>query len=120
MPHYFYICGMYQPILDHIARYVSLSQREQELLCAALSHKKLKKHQYLLQEGNICQHDYFVIKGCLRQYEVNEDGREYVVQFGFENWWITDWQSMQHYKPSIFNIDALESSEVLMIGYKDL
>ncbi|NSL86410.1 Crp/Fnr family transcriptional regulator [Chitinophaga solisilvae] len=111
---------MYQPILDHIAGYVSLSPQEQELCCSLFTQRKFKKYQFLLQEGNICQYDYFVITGCLRQYEVNDDGREYVVQFAFENWWIADWQSMLHNKPSIFNIDALESSEVLMIEKNDL
>jgi len=106
---------MYAPILAHIAQYVSFAPHEQEMFCGTLQHKRLRKHQYLLQEGELCQYDHFVIKGCLRQYEVSEDGKENVVQFGFENWWMTDWHSMLTNTPSIYNIDALEDAEILMI-----
>ncbi|MET7001531.1 Crp/Fnr family transcriptional regulator [Chitinophaga defluvii] len=106
---------MYAPILAHIAKYVTLNDQEQEIFCAALLHKRFRKHQYLLQEGEQCQYDHFVLKGCLRQYEVSEDGKENVVQFGFENWWMTDWHSMLTNTPSVYNIDALEDAEVLLI-----
>lgn len=111
---------MYRTILQHIARHVTFTPEEEALFCASLQHKVVRKHQYLLQEGNICQYDYFVISGCLRQYEVDEKGRENIVQFGFEEWWMTDWYSMLSQTPTIYNIDALEDSEVLMMPREQL
>lgn len=105
----------YDSILKHISQHVTLSDQEKENLSSTLVYKKFRKRQYLLQEGTLCTYDYFVISGCLRQYEVSENGRENTVQFAFENWWISDWYSMIHTQPSVYNIEALENSEVFMI-----
>lgn len=105
----------YDSILNHIGQYAALSDQEKELFCAALVYRKFRRKQYLLQEGTICTYDSFVISGCLRQYEISENGRENTVQFAFENWWISDWYSMMHNQPTVYNIEALEHSEVFMI-----
>ncbi|WP_336958920.1 Crp/Fnr family transcriptional regulator [Chryseobacterium contaminans] len=110
----------YDSLLQHIDQYVTLSDQEKEILCAVLIYKKFRRKQYLLQDGDICSHDYFVIRGCLRQYEVSPNGRENTVQFAFENWWISDWYSMLHAQPSVYNIEAMENSEVFMIEKNDL
>lgn len=110
----------YDSLLKHIDQHVILSDQEKEILCAALIYRKYRRKQYLLQDGNICTHDYFVISGCLRQYEVSPNGKENTVQFAFENWWISDWNSMLHSQPSVYNIEAMESSEVFMIEKNEL
>ena len=106
---------MYPLLLSHIARYVSIGEAEQEKFCSALKLVKLRRHQYLLQEGAICQFDCFVIKGGLHQYEMDKKGREKIIHFGFENWWINDRYSWLTNTPSIYNIEALEDTEVLQI-----
>ncbi|WP_143306910.1 Crp/Fnr family transcriptional regulator [Chitinophaga vietnamensis] len=106
---------MYEPILAHIARYVTFTPEETRLFCEALQYKKVRRRQYLLQEGEICRYDYFVVSGCLRQYEVSDNSRENVVQFAFENWWMSDWYSILSGTPTIYNIDALEDAEVILI-----
>lgn len=106
---------MYELILAHIGRHVTLDQPDIEKFCNALQHKKLRRRQYLLQEGDHCRYDHFVISGGLRQFEVDKEGRENVMQFGFEDWWITDWYSMLTNTPTVYNIEALEDTEVLQI-----
>lgn len=73
---------MYDLLLRHVAQYVSLSEGEQQAFCNALKRVKLRRHQYLLQEGTVCRHDYFVIKGGVRQYEVDKKGQEMTTQVG--------------------------------------
>lgn len=106
---------MYELILAHVGRHVTLDKQDQDKFCEALQLRKLRRRQYLLQEGDYCRYDHFVIKGGLRQYEVDEEGRENVMQFGFEDWWITDWYSMLTNTPTVYNIEALEDTEVLQI-----
>jgi CRP-like cAMP-binding protein len=77
--------------------------------------KKIRKRQYLLQEGDVCIHNCFIVKGCLRSYRVGEDGAEHILRFGVENWWISDHESYNTGNPSKGNIDALENSEVILI-----
>lgn len=106
---------MHPLLLRHFSRYISLTEEEIALLPAYFRHRKLRRKEVLLEEGEVCRSEYFVIKGCLRQYETDEEGREHVVQFAFEDWWISDPYSMLTATPSIYHIDALEESEVLQL-----
>ncbi len=106
---------MHELLIKNFCRYISLTDEEKSRLPAFFQHKKIARKRYLLEEGSVCRADYFVIKGCLRQYEVDKDGRENVVQFALEDWWIADIYSMLTCTPSVYNIDALEDSEVLVL-----
>jgi CRP-like cAMP-binding protein len=77
--------------------------------------KKIRKRQYLLQEGDISHYIGFVVKGCFRLYGVGKNGEEYSMRFAIENWWISDFDSFQSGLPSKYNIEALEDGELLMI-----
>jgi len=81
--------------------------------------KKLRKRQYLLQEGDISHYNCFIAKGCLRLYRVSKDGTERILKFGIENWWISDYESYNTGRPSKSNIDALEDSELILIKKED-
>ena len=81
--------------------------------------KKLRKRQYLLQEGDVCHYNCFVVKGCLRNYRTSKDGNEHILRFAVENWWVSDPESYNNSTPSKNNIDALEESELLMIEKVD-
>jgi len=62
--------------------------------------KKLRKRQYLLQEGDVSHHACFIIKGCLRNYRLSEGGVEHILKFAVENWWISDLESYNNGTPS--------------------
>lgn len=76
--------------------------------------KKLRKKQYLLQEGDTWRSHAFITKGCLRTYSVNEKGMEHIIGFAIENWWTGDKESLLSQQPSRYNIDAIEDSEVVL------
>ncbi|WP_410505401.1 Crp/Fnr family transcriptional regulator [Mucilaginibacter rubeus] len=61
----------------------------------------------------------FVTEGCFRTYTIDEDGNELTVKFIVAGMWLGDDESLESGKPSVFNIDALEDSEVLIINRKD-
>lgn len=79
-----------------------------------------RKRQYLLQEGNVCTQFYFVVRGCLRMYKIDDKGKTHIIQFAAENWWIIDLGSFHSLKPSNLNIDALEDTMILQISRDDL
>jgi CRP-like cAMP-binding protein len=76
--------------------------------------RTLRRKDFLLQNGEICRYKTFVSKGMLRTYRTTEDGGEHIMQFSPENNWTTDPESYEHQIPSCYNIEALESSEVVM------
>ena len=77
--------------------------------------KKLRKRQYLLQEGDVCKYQAFVEKGILRSYTIDDKGSEHILQFASEGWWMADLSSFLTGEPSVFNIDGLEDAELLLI-----
>ena len=78
--------------------------------------KKLRKRQYLLQEGDICKYQAFVEKGILRSYTVDDKGSEHILQFASEGWWMADLSGYLHGEPSYLNMDALEDAELLLLS----
>lgn len=109
----------HQSILEYTKQYVSLTPEEEQFFVSVLRHKKIRKRQYLIQAGDVCRFENFVIKGCLRAFYVHHD-EEHVVQFAVENWWTSDLSSFITGKEASLNIDALEDSEVWQISRDDM
>ena len=82
---------------------------------STLKIRKVKKGEQLLKQGDICQHTFFVEKGLLRYFSIDKKGKENVLQFAPENWFITDRESVYFNQPSKYYIDALEDTEVLVL-----
>lgn len=89
---------------------------ELEKVAEAAVLKRVRKRQYLTQEGDVAKNHAFVTKGCLRTYSVDEKGVEHILNFAIENYWIGDRESILTGQPSIYNIDAIEDSEVALIS----
>lgn len=110
---------MFEKFAAYLKEKANLTDEQLEELRAVTIKKRLRKRQYLLQEGDVCHYNCFVAKGCLRLYRVGEDGVEHILRFAVENWWISDQESYNNGIPSKNNIDALEDSELLMIEKND-
>jgi CRP-like cAMP-binding protein len=106
---------MFDLLRAHIAKKVDLTEEECELSTQFFVQKKVRKRQFLLQEGDVCKHLAFVNSGCLREYTVDQRGDEHIIQFAIEGWWISDLTSFLSGNPSSHNIDALQDSEVLLL-----
>jgi CRP-like cAMP-binding protein len=110
---------MFEVFFLHILEKVSLTDNEKELLKTYFTSKKLRKKQFLLEEGEVCNYLSFVERGLLKSYNVDEKGVEHVSLFAWEGWWTSDLSSFFKEEKSIFTIDAIEDSEILMITLTD-
>lgn len=110
---------MFEVFFSQVKDKVLLSAEEQKLVKTFFSPKKIRKKQYLLQEGNICRHLAFVEKGLLRSYSVDEKGIEHMIHFAWEGWWMADMLSFLSIEPSTYHIDAIEDAELLLISRTD-
>jgi len=106
---------MFSILNKHITSRVSLTDEEFDICTKFFISKKLKKHQFLLNEGDVCKYLGFVNSGCLRQYSIDNKGTEHIIQFAIEDWWVSDPHSFLSGLPATYNIDALQDSEVLLI-----
>jgi CRP-like cAMP-binding protein len=112
---------MWDLLLSNIARRdVYLTNEELETLKSLFTYKKLRKHQYILQQGEVATHDNFIISGLARTYRVDEKGHEHILRFTPEEWWTGDLASFLTGTPSSYNVDCLEDTEILRITFKDL
>lgn len=107
---------MFEQLFHTINQKIPISAADLEVIKPFFTPKKIRKRQYLLQEGDVCKYTAFVEKGALRSYSLDEKGNEHVVQFALEGWWIGDQYSVLTGEPSVYNIDAIEDSEVLLIS----
>jgi CRP-like cAMP-binding protein len=106
---------MFSILQKHITSRVPLTDEEFNICNKFFISKKLKKHQFLLNEGDVCKYLGFVNSGCLRQYSIDNKGTEHIIQFAIEDWWVSDPHSFLSGLPATYNIDALQDSEVLLI-----
>jgi CRP-like cAMP-binding protein len=108
------------PLRDHIQTVSPLSDEEFDHILSHFVFKKIKKHAFLVQEGEAVKYEYFVLKGCLKAY-VTEDatGKEFIYQFAVEDWWITDREAFLKRSAATVNIDCLEDCEVLGISLEN-
>lgn len=103
---------------SHILKFTYIGETDMEEMLSFFEVVQLKKKQNLLTEGSICKYNYFVTKGLLRLFFVNDKGVEQTTQFALENWWMADYMSFQQQAPSEYYIQAVEHTEVLAISYE--
>jgi len=107
-------------LFSSIKKEVFLSGQDEEMITSLLKNKKLRRKQFLLQEGDIQQYAVFVTAGCLRSYSIDKAGFEHILQFAPPGWWIGDMRSYVLQQPGTLYIDAVDDSEMLMLLKSDL
>jgi CRP-like cAMP-binding protein len=111
---------MVEVLLDYIKDKIGneLSDLDIKFISEVFHVKKIRKHQFLLQEGDVCKTVAFVAKGALKKYTIDDTGKENIIELFIENWWAGDRESFSIGTPSPYYIDAYEDS-VLMVLTKE-
>ncbi len=99
---------------DYLARNASVTEKEYEELEPLLRFRHFEPGEFVLMAGDVCSHHFFVEKGLLRSYTVDPGGKEHVIQFAPEDWFIGDRGSYYFREPSGINIQAIEPTHVAM------
>jgi len=86
-----------------------------EMMQSVFIPRQLEKGELFIREGEIAKYGIFVTKGCLRSYVVDNKGKEHIVQFAPENWWLSDTNSLMNNIPTLYFVDAVEPSDILLI-----
>ncbi|TRX60690.1 Crp/Fnr family transcriptional regulator [Fulvivirga sp. M361] len=109
---------MKEPLIKSVSKYVKLDTEEEIIFKNFWTEKTLEKGDYLLRNGETCRTDNFVIRGALKAFYINsENGKEEILYFAIDQWWATDIESFQKQSPSMYNIQAIEKTELLQIRY---
>ena len=105
---------MLSPFKTYLEQFTEISGADVRMICEAGTERTLRKSQSLLHDGEIWNYNCFIISGCFRLYRFGEDGTDHTMRFGIENWWMTDQESYNNRTPSLYNIEALSKSTVIL------
>lgn len=107
---------MYDTINQYVRRCARFSEEELALFNSLLQSRFVPKKTFLLQEGDICQFEAYLDKGCIKSYFLNENGFEVILTFATEDWWVSDIASFHEQIPSRMYIETLEDCELLVLS----
>jgi CRP-like cAMP-binding protein len=93
----------------------AFSDEEMEFVRTKFEPVTFRSGEFMQRAGAVAKHAAFVARGCLRTYVIDPKGKEHVVQFAPETWWVADNASLTSGKPSDYFIDAVEDSDLLLI-----
>ncbi|WP_336518038.1 Crp/Fnr family transcriptional regulator [Pollutibacter soli] len=99
----------------HIEEIVTLTEDEFRQLKTFFTVKKVRKNQYLVHEGDDVKFEYLVVKGIFKVFYVDMDGKEHILQFARENWWMTDYIAYFKQVPATMFVECIEEGEVLCL-----
>ncbi|GAB3921559.1 Crp/Fnr family transcriptional regulator [Larkinella terrae] len=111
---------MFSTLRHHIEKKIPLTDDEFTLASAHFTVRRLKKRQFLLQQGDVCRYESFVVSGCLKSYHTDDQGVDHILRFSVEDHWAGDLDSFINSTPSSFNIEALEPVTLLVIDKPSL
>ena len=103
-------------ILKNIARFIDLTELEKQKYLSLLTEIKVKKKAFLMQAGDVTKYEYFIAKGCLKVYTLDQSGAPHISMFAVEDYWTGDMASFMTKEPTRYFIQAIEHSELLGIS----
>jgi len=108
-----------EKLKEHLKKFIDVDPIELDGILDYFKIKTVAKKENILEEGQVCKSHFFVSKGVLRKFFVNEKGVEQTTEFAIENWWITDNMAFEHKLVTSFYIQAVEKSDLIYISQEN-
>ncbi len=102
--------------IQEIFKGLIFTENEIKIIESVFHKVKVKKGTILLTEGDVVDYQYYILDGCLRSYHIDADGKEYTVQFGIEDWWMSDFTAFFSSERAIMTIEAIQNSTAYKIS----
>ena len=99
---------------------LDFSSEQEIIIVKKLEYIELKKGNFLLKNGENVTHQYYVQRGCLRTYFIDDSGKEHTLQFAIHDWWISDYTAFFSEEIAILNIEILQDSVLYRVSKKDM
>lgn len=107
----------FQPLINYIQQYVSLTDKEIDLLMSKISYRKYLKGQYIGQQGEVSKVSGFVVSGCTKMFYLDDAGNEHIIMFSIKDWWTGDLGSFITQSPADYHVQCIENTDVILIDY---
>lgn len=110
---------MQEKLREHIEKIVSLTDEEFAFVMSHFTFRKVKKHQYLIQEGDTVSYFYFVVSGLFKLSHTDANDKEHILHFAMEEWWIGDYRAWFTKAKATMSLDCLEDGSVFCLSLED-
>ena len=104
---------------QHIEKTTSLTDEEFDFVFSHFKRKQIDKKQCIIKKGKPVENVYWVLKGLMKASYLDLNGKQHIIQFAVEDWWITDYQAFINKKKATIDVSCLETSEVLVLSFSD-
>jgi CRP-like cAMP-binding protein len=109
---------MFENLINYCSSFIALSAIDKEALALNFKHITIKRNDFLLKEGKVCDFIAFVNSGVIRHYHL-KDGKEITCDVTLKNSFITDFKSFTQGIPSEYNFQILKNTELFVIKKKN-
>ena len=107
------------PLRSHLEEIIDLTDEEFDYIFSHFTAVKKKKHQYLVQQDEPVNREYWVQSGLLKSYVMDYSGKEHILMFAMEGWWVTDYDAFTNRTNAKISVDCLEDCELLYMTYEN-
>lgn len=106
-----------EKLKTHISKYIQLDPIQLDEVAGFFHPISFKRKEVVLYTGSICNYDYYIVSGAVKQSRLNVNtGAEEVLSLAISDWWITDLDSLRNHIPSNSTIQAVQNTEALALG----
>ena len=106
-------------IIKEIFKDLVFTNDEVKTIESVFHKMKVKKGEILLNEGDVVNKQYYILEGCLRSYHIAADGKEYTVQFGIKDWWMSDYTAYFSASKATMTIEVIQDATIYKLCLKD-
>lgn len=103
-----------------MTKVIDLNDQDVSILEKHVKVRKYLKNQYIVQQGDVCKFESFIVSGCAKTFFIDPEGNEHVAMFAIENWWTADLGSFIAQAPADYNVQCLENTTVVQFSFDDL
>ena len=104
-----------EKLRKHIEEIIPITDEEFESVKPFFTIRRVLKNQFLIQQGDDAKYEYIIMSGIFRVFYLDEDGKEHIVQFATENWWMSDYIAYFNQKQANMYVVCMEPGEVLCL-----
>lgn len=107
------------PLLNSFRSYTEFSDEDFARFLEFCVPFRLKKNDFFYKAGEVPKYSPFILKGCARQFRINENGDEQIILFVEEGTWAGQIGSMRSKVPTDIYLQATEDCELLGVTIAD-
>ncbi len=106
--------------IDLFTNKMKMTEDEFSLVLSCFRREYIPRKFFFLKAGQVAKYKAYINKGSVRSFTTDEKGREHILYFSFEDWWIGDLESFYNQQPATINVQAMEDCEILCLSKTEL